>query len=597
MKALELREKPIQDQRLPSHTFEPLETEEGQGALGHGVAELRAERDRLLAERERLRADCDALAAGKYQLLASWKPPETPPQFQDLQSSFKALEKRCSHYVNLYDFAPVGYVIFNAAGQITDINKAGALLVGWEHARLIGHRLADFIAEKDAPKFAQHLQQCRAGAARINTELLLQCKAGSRLPVELVSAPFQSREEAVTYYRTAIIDIKQRRRFAEGLQQLHQDYLALVNALEGIVWEGEQANGGWRFTFVSSQAERLLGFPAQRWMDEQGLWLERLHPQDKPAMLAARAQALASGANYLSEYRMVAANGQIVWLRDIVHATRLPSGQVKLQGVAINITELKDAEQAIRSAYRELEHRVLDRTAALTRTCQQLRQSLAERQRLEHEILDTTERERRRLGLDLHDELGQRLVGSALMAKSLQTKLAKQAPAEAGVARDLYELLSQIMQQAHDLSHDLTAWEIEEELPAALTVLTQRAEKLFGIPCDLHVPPALPPLGQNAVRHLYKITQEAVTNAIKHGRAKRVRVQVALAGDQLQLTISNQGRPFPKLLKSQHGLGLRTMGYRANILGATLEVRPGGKRGAVVSCVMPVRPLEAEALA
>ena len=598
MKSIQLTQKSVQARDWPSHLLNhnPAHGGEVPPAAG-GLEALRAERDRLRVERDQLQAERNVLLAASNQFTPVWKQTLAGRngQFQEMQASFEVLERKQNHYANLYDFAPIGYVILESGGRITDINKAGARLLGWEHARLLGRFFADFVAAGDASKFLRHLQLCQRGATRVATELLLQCKDGVVLAVELISAPFESLEEQVTQYRTAIIDITSRRRAERGLEQLQQDYRTLVNALDGIVWEGVASGGDWRFTFVSNQAERLLGYPANRWINEAGFWLQLIHPEDRAHILEARAHALAAGCNYLIEYRMLTADRQVLWLRDNVTVTRQPSGQAKFQGVTVNITEVKEAEQVMRSAYHELEDRVLQRTAALTHTCRELEQSIEDRQRLENEILELAERERRRIGMDLHDELGQRLAGLSLMVKGLQVKLGKKDLPEAAQAGQILDMVSQTMHQTRDLSHDLAALEADTEpLPAALGALTRRATTLFGIGCQLRARQPIPPLGQNVVRHLCKIVQEAITNAIKHGRAKKILVRLAVVDRRIQLMVSNDGKPFPKLLRSHDGLGLRTMRYRANIIGADLEVRAKGARGTVVSCSFPIPPAAPE---
>ena len=120
-----------------------------------------------------------------------------------------------------------------------------------------------------------------------------------------------------------------------------------------------------------------------------------------------------------------------------------------------DITQRKKVEAELRRSHEELERRVQERTADLSTANSRLKSEIAERRRLEHELLDITEKERRRIGLDLHDDLGQKLAGVALMAKGLQLRLAKQRLAEAGDAGKIHELLEQAMSHARDLARDL----------------------------------------------------------------------------------------------------------------------------------------------
>ena len=97
----------------------------------------------------------------------------------------------------------------------------------------------------------------------------------------------------------------------------------------------------------------------------------------------------------------------------------------------------------------------------------------------------------------------------------------------------------------------------------------------------------MPPLEKNAIMQFYKITQEAVTNAIKHGKAKQVWINLTREPQQLVLTIRNSGLPFPSMIDQRKGMGLRIMNYRANTIGATLEVKPAKPKGTLVTCILP----------
>ena len=188
--------------------------------------------------------------------------------------------------------------------------------------------------------------------------------------------------------------------------------------------------------------------------------------------------------------------------------------------------ERRRAEEALRRAYDELETRVQERTADLRTANARLQAAIAERRRLEYELLEITEKERRRIGLDLHDDLGQQLSGLALMTKGLELKLAKRRAREASDAARIHNLVQQAMNHARDLAHDLAMLDLKgDDLPAAFDGLARHAAELFKISCRFEVEGSIPPLESNIASQLYKIAQEAVTNAIKHAKAKARRHQ------------------------------------------------------------------------
>ncbi|HEY6990984.1 MAG TPA: PAS domain-containing protein, partial [Bryobacteraceae bacterium] len=119
-------------------------------------------------------------------------------------------------------------------------------------------------------------------------------------------------------------------------------YEALVNSIDGAVWELELPD--WRFTFVSEQAERILGYPVRQWLDDSEFWLNHLHPEDRSSAAEFRKMAASKREDYQFEYRMIAANGRVVWLRDLVSvkiADRADHQSGTLHGVLLDITKRK----------------------------------------------------------------------------------------------------------------------------------------------------------------------------------------------------------------------------------------------------------------
>jgi PAS domain S-box-containing protein len=254
-----------------------------------------------------------------------------------------------------------------------------------------------------------------------------------------------------------------------------------------------------------------------------------------------------------------------------------------------DITRLKQAEAALRRSHEELETRVRERTLDLSTANRQLQAALTERRRLEHELLEITEKERRRIGLDLHDDLGQKLSGVALMAKGLQLKLAKQGLTDAREAGRIHKLIEQAMDHASNVAHDLATLDLKDSaLPDALRQLARHAKNSFKISCRFEAAEGLPGLESNVVRQLYKITQEALTNAIKHGKAKRVSIALGQDSNKLLLTIRNNGVPFPSVVSQNAGMGLRIMNYRANLIDASIDIKPGRPDGTVIVCGVPL---------
>jgi signal transduction histidine kinase len=251
--------------------------------------------------------------------------------------------------------------------------------------------------------------------------------------------------------------------------------------------------------------------------------------------------------------------------------------------------ERRRAEDDLRRAHDELEMRVQQRTAELKAVNAKLETAIRQRKRLELELLEITERERRRLGLDLHDDLGQKLSGLAMMTKGLERQLAARGAREASVASKVHDLVQQTLTHARDLAHDLATLDLtDSDLPSALEGLASQAAELFKITCRFATEGDIPPLEPGTVSQLCKIAQEAVTNAIKHAKADEVAISLANSQGKITLTVRNNGLPFPDLRGHTTGIGLRIMNYRASLINASFEIKSAGARGARLTCVMPL---------
>jgi signal transduction histidine kinase len=226
----------------------------------------------------------------------------------------------------------------------------------------------------------------------------------------------------------------------------------------------------------------------------------------------------------------------------------------------------------LRVLHRQLEAKVTERTAALT-------QEMSKRQELEMELLAVGERERQRIGHDLHDSLCQHLTGTALAGQVLGDKLAaKSLPEETDAVR-VVGLIEEGITLARNLARGLAPVELEAEgLMAALHELARTTKERFNIDCDFTSPdPVL--IDDPAISiHLFRIAQEAVSNAIKHGRAQRVKISLSAKADEVSLEVSDDGSGFRDPLPEDKGMGLHIMRHRAAMIGATLtiEERPPG---------------------
>lgn len=238
----------------------------------------------------------------------------------------------------------------------------------------------------------------------------------------------------------------------------------------------------------------------------------------------------------------------------------------------------------LKKTNRELEQRVRLRTAALSR-------EIHERVRLQKELLEISDREQRRIGRDLHDGLCQHLTGTALAGHFLEEKLTGKSPAEAGEASRLVQLIEEAIELTRNLSHQLDPVELKSgELTDHFEDLAAGASQRFKVACRFECNLAHPIEDAAAATHLYRIAQEAVANAAKHGRAEHINIGLDSSADEIVLTITDDGSGLawktPDNEPAAQGQ-LRAMAYRADLIGATFNIERLATRGTRVTCVLP----------
>lgn len=219
---------------------------------------------------------------------------------------------------------------------------------------------------------------------------------------------------------------------------------------------------------------------------------------------------------------------------------------------------------------------------------------ITENKRLEREVQEISESEKRRIGQDLHDGLGQYLTGIACMVKVVEQKLASRELTEAGDVKKITAMVNETIIQARDLARGLSPVELENNgLQAALTELASRVSRT-NVNCEVKAPTFTKVYDNAAAIHLYRIAQEAVNNAIKHGRAKNIIISLNTQNNQVELAVHDDGAGFSKT-PGKGGMGLRVMNYRAGMIGATVAITPGAPSGTLVRCVMANRLPNAKA--
>ncbi len=293
---------------------------------------------------------------------------ELRQQAEELEQSRAVIDEQRRRYRDLFDFAPAAYLVTDPAGIIREANRATGHLLNVEPRFLTGKPVANFIAIEDRPSFRQAVARLdRTGPSQ---------EWGYRL-VPRLEGPFEATlQVAVSRDWTGAVeallwsvrrdarparhsDAEQEPEAERPAIQDDRRLRALLDGLAAVVWEADAATGAYRF--VGRGIEPLLGFTAERWMAEPGLWAERLHADDRIVAAAWRARCFAGAEAGEFEYRLLNADDRIVWVRESIAVGRDDASQARvLRGFLWDIGRRKKAERRLYTARHELADRLAD---------------------------------------------------------------------------------------------------------------------------------------------------------------------------------------------------------------------------------------------
>jgi PAS domain S-box-containing protein len=329
-----------------------------------------------------------------------------------------------------------------------------------------------------------------------------------------------------------------------------------LKSVGAMVWNADAPS--FRTTFLAGHVEEILGFSPQTWMDDPELWKRQIHADDREWVLEYSSTAVQEGRDHEFDYRILAADGRTIWLRQVVNLVREPDQPLHLAGISFDITELKLAQERLNI--------------------------------LGGRILKAQDEERSRIARELHDDIGQRLafVGMDLgrLERAKMESVTDFRKAVAEVKTQVSEITRDIGALAHDLhshlldSRGLVAASNDfcRELSARRNIfVTFRTEDM---PTNI---PDTTSLG------LFRVLQEALQNGAKHSGAKTFEVTLKGSSRSIELCVKDDGKGFePKEASKAKGLGLTGMAERLKLLGGELilDTRPMG--GTAVRARVPL---------
>lgn len=474
-------------------------------------------------------------------------------------------------------------------------------------------------------------------------------------------------------------DITERKRAEEELRESKERFQRLVETTNAIAWEADLET--WMFTYVSPQVTKLLGYESAEWY-EKDFWIKHLHPEDRDVAVNVCAESSKHLTEYEFEYRMIAADGHTVWLRDLVSVVRGENGKKSLRGYLIDITDRKKAEASLRNSEERLRNLlenipdhvlIVDRPGTIRyinhtapgfqkeevlgkhlstflqpESCALSEQSLknvfrdgvtsdfeaedvnfrsyrirhvpvkrdgevtsvlvvgtdiTEQKQIEKSRRHLAERlefaredERRSLARHLHDEACQDLAAAAIYLEQLGLKLSRFLPEEVSVQSDLVKV-ENLIQLTHETLRR-TARALHPSIlehyglvtalrsfTRELSTLTQRS----GVVFEMEVSPDFPRLHRIMETTAYRIAQEAITNAFKHAKARKISVKLSLEEDVASIVVEDDGRGIDYgAIKESHGIGLAAMQERAELIGAKIDISTKVTEGTRLALKVPL---------
>ena len=294
--------------------------------------------------------------------------------------------------------------------------------------------------------------------------------------------------------------------------------------------------------------KKTLGWTLQQLQSKP--YIDFVHPDDLAVTLSEASHLASGGRTIQFENRYLSKDGTYRWLQWT--ANSLPARR-QIYAIAYDVTE---------------------------------------RIRLQKEILEAADREKERLGRELHDGLCQNLAAIAALNTALARKLGKGRAACAGDVAEIGAQLRLSIRYARDLARGLSPENLSSTgMAAALASYAANVEALYGVACSFRAYKFVQRFAPDAEVHLFRIAQQAVDNAIKHGRARRIEIGLSSRDGQVRLTIRDNGVGFSEKTASENGgIGLHIMNYRAQLIGGALQVRRSIRGGAVVTCGFPLVP-------
>jgi PAS domain S-box-containing protein len=460
-----------------------------------------------------------------------------------------ALRDSEQKYRTIVDTAHEGILASNLDSEITYANRRAAEMLGYTPEEMLGRSSLDFIDPSWHDEAKRLRDEFRRGE-RSRGDFRLRHRSGAEVWVSAAVSQLQDATGQLTGLIYMNVDITERKRAEQALRESESRVRALLDANPDLI---VRLTRDGTYLDVHSTDPRVSYHLPLTMHDFIGRNVrEMFEPEFAREHERHRLAALATGRVQRWEY-----------------VRKDPRGSLR----HIEARFVKSGDDEVVVTVRDFTERV----------------------ELEREVIASSERERTRIGQDLHDGLAQLLIGVKLLLAALGDKLELAGSPYREDADRAVELVSHAITQTSELAHGLNPIPKRGRLCDALRQLARQSEQLLGVPCEVVHAETPPSLSDTAATHLYRIAQEAITNAVKHGKATRIEIDCSRVDGRLELTVADNGCGITEAAAERGGLGLHIMNYRARNIGGDLSVLPRVGGGTLVRCraPLPVRRLAA----
>ncbi|MEO5722309.1 MAG: PAS domain S-box protein, partial [Chthoniobacterales bacterium] len=443
----------------------------------------------------------------------------------------------------------------------------------------------DLVLPEDRAQAATGLHEALAGKSYVRKYRILRPTDGQVRWIRGIGFPITDETGTITRVAGMAQDVTEEEIHAEELRVSDERFQLLVEGApdHAMVLLDQDAT----ITFWSAGAEKVFGWSAEEAVGQRGELF--FTPEDRAAGQAEKEMTIAMNKGVALDRRWhLRKNGKRVWIDGVMRRLDHPDGTLRgFAKIARDASDLHDAEEEVLQARDQMEKRVVERTRELVAANKELTGTIAQRQELERELLEISEREKRRIGEDLHDMVCQELTATALFLKSTAKRVAAESLTAAETLEDAAQIVNRNVGLTRDLARGLQPADLKGAgLKEALRGLCAQAGENGEIKCHLKAAKGVRVTDDTIALHLYRVAQEAVTNAVKHSGAKNLLIVLDKNTENVCVTVEDDGKGFSPSRRSK-GLGLHIMRYRANVLGGKLKIQKRKRGGTEITCVIP----------